>query len=259
MTSVSAKPQAHAHAVAPRSRAAAARLVAALVAAALPASAAPVTSSGASSSPAPSLSPSAERASAAAPPAAIPPLASPRKTSYRLALATLYTLAPFAAAGVGHALSRSGGPDSLVVVGAGAMFFAPAVLHIAHGKAAHGVLSFLGIAAGTTIGTIVGGFIGGMITYGQCDPDEDSDGCDFAAYEGLAYGLVIGGVLSYAGIATYDVLEHGSVVTGETSADQVSPDRALQLWVRPAPSPFGEHAEARPLFGGLQLGVLMPW
>jgi hypothetical protein len=256
--SVPVKRQTNSHAVAPHSRRAAARLVAALVATSLPASAAPATSTGVGAPAAARVSPHAEPSPAAPPPVIPPPVIAPEK-SYRLPLAVMYSLAPFAAAGVGRTLSLSGVPDVLVGVSAGAMFFTPAVLHIAYGKPGHGILSFLALAGVTTIGTVVGGFIGSLITYGQCDPDEDSDGCDFAAYEGLPYGLVIGGVLSYAGMATYDVIEHGSVVTGETSPDQASPDQAWQLWVRPAPSPFAEHAEARPFVGGLQLGVLVPW
>jgi hypothetical protein len=288
MASVPVKPQIDAHAVAPHSRppavhlvtarvvtarvvtarvvaarAVAARAVAALVVATLPASAAPTASARAGAAPAVTVTPSAEPAPAAPPPV-VPPPVSTREKSYRLPLAILYTLAPFAAAGVGRTLSLSGSPDILVGVSAGAMFFTPAVLHIAHGKPGHGVLSFLALAGVTTIGTVVGGFLGSMITYGQCDPDEDSDGCDFAAYEGLPYGLVIGGVLSYAGMATYDVIEHGSVVAGDASPDGPSPDpasegQAWQLWVRPAPSPFAEHAEGQPLVGGLQLRVLVPW
>lgn len=200
----------------------------------------------------------------APPPPVIPPLVTPEHRSYRLALAAAYSLAPFAAVGVGHAISRNGSHDAVVAITAGAIFFTPSIIHIAHGKTGHGVVSFLAMAGLTGAGTVVGAIVGGGIGQAGCDPDVDSDSCDFAAFPGIAIGAFVGGVLTYTGYAIYDVVTEGEVVLPRRSDDQ-----ALQLWVRPTPGtmlasaqPGLDETSSLPAglqLDGLQLGVSAPW
>ena len=166
--------------------------------------------------------------------------------------------------GVGHAISRSGAHDTVVALTAGAIFFTPSVIHIAHGKTGHGVVSFLAMAGLTGAGVVVGALIGGGIGQAGCDPEQDSEGCDFAAFPGIAIGGFVGGVLTYTAYSIYDVVTEGEVVMRRSSDEQ-----ALQLWVRPTPG--AALASAQPGLGetaaspaglqldGLQLGVSAPW
>lgn len=189
----------------------------------------------------------ASRQEPSAPPASAPP----GEESYRGLLAASYLLAPFAALGVGHLLSEAEADDGLAVLGAGAMFLAPAAVHMSNGKVAHGPLAFLGLAASTGVGTLLGGFVGYNLAAQGCDPAEDSDGCSFAGLDGLIIGALVGGVSGYTGFAIYDVSENGAV-------DAPPPDHAsLELWLSPLPAAKRDHAEATTPFGGLQIGATL--
>jgi hypothetical protein len=167
-----------------------------------------------------------------------------------------YVVAPFAAVGLGHALSSSGSADVVAGVGVGLMAMLPATVHIAYGKTGYGLLSYLELAALTGLGVVVGGTVGGLITFAACDPEQDSDNCDFAVFPGAPIGAFIGGVLLYSGFAVYDVMANGSVMVGrEQDQDQAR----LQLWLGPAPAALAEAPERDALWSGLQLGLAGQW
>jgi hypothetical protein len=157
------------------------------------------------------------------------------------------------AAAVGYALAEMEVSDGGAVLGAGAMFFAPAAVHLAHGKVVHGPLAFLGLAGSTAVGTVLGGMVGYGLDSSDCDPEEDSEGCAFAGFGGLILGALLGGVAGYAGFAIYDVSVNGAVPLEESRADRAS----LQLWLSPLPAARSERAEATTPFGGLQIGALL--
>jgi hypothetical protein len=125
---------------------------------------------------------------------------------------------------------------------------------MANGKLAHGPLSFLGLAASTGVGTVVGGFVGYNLDSAGCDPDEDSDSCDFAGLGGLIIGGLLGGVTGYTGFAIYDVLENGAV---EHDAAPPTDSASLDLWLSPLPAARAERAEVAVPFGGVQLGATL--
>lgn len=193
------------------------------------------------------------------PPAAAPapppePVTPPREESYRGLLTASYVLAPLAALGVGHMLSEAEADDTLAVLGAGSMFFAPAAVHMANGNVGHGPLAFLGLAASTGVGTLLGGVVGYNLALTDCDPDEDSDGCTFAGLGGLILGAVLGGVTGYTGFAIYDVSANGAVTIEE---EPPAGHASLQLWLSPLPAVKREQPGASGPFGGLQIGATL--
>jgi hypothetical protein len=235
MPSVFYPPQSFVHTVVPRSRRSAA-VFALLLAFA--------------SWPRPALAAPPDPAEAS--PAQAKPTYLPREESYRGALTLSYVLAPFLALGFGSLLSGGDADDGVAAFGAGSMLLAPAVVHMSHGKVLHGPLSFLGLASSTTVGTLLGGLIGFNLDSLDCDPAEDSDGCDFAGLNGLVVGALLGGVVGYTGFAIYDVTANGALVLDEAPP----PDRAaLQLWLSPLPAAKNERAEAAAPFGGLLIGA----
>ena len=241
MPSVSDRPQLAARAVAPYSRAGAVGLALIWPSTAVAAPETDDEPAAVSAEPVPAKS------------SPIRPLTVPDHESYRVLLSVSYALAPFAAVGLGHALSRNGSGDTAAGVGVGLGFFIPAVVHMAHGKPGHGVISFIELAGLTGVGVVVGGGIGGIISQAGCDPEEDSEGCDFAAFPGLAYGAVIGGVLAYTGFAIYDVLANGDVLHARDSADAAS----LRLSFSPLPASRDVRADQQPAWGGVWLGATL--
>jgi hypothetical protein len=177
----------------------------------------------------------------------------PREQSYRGLLTTSYVLAPFFALGVGGLLSKLEADDTVAVLGASTMFFAPAAVHMAHGKVAHGPLAFLGLAGSTAVGTLVGGAVGYGLSSIGCDPAEDSEGCDFAGYGGLIVGALLGGIGGYTGFALYDVSVNGAVASHASRANGAW----LQLWLSPLPGAKREHTAATAPLGGLAIGATL--
>jgi hypothetical protein len=177
----------------------------------------------------------------------------PAEKSYRDVLATSYVVAPALALAAGHTMAEMETSDSGAVLGAAALFLAPAIVHMAHGKGVHGPLAFLGMTAITTVGTLLGGMVGHGIAASGCDPEEDSEGCDFAGINGFVLGALIGGVGGYTGFAIYDVSENGAVPLEEPRGDRAS----LQLWLSPLPAARRERVEPAPAFGGVQIGATL--
>ncbi|HTV19317.1 MAG TPA: hypothetical protein VMG12_11615 [Polyangiaceae bacterium] len=177
----------------------------------------------------------------------------PAEDSYRTLLATSYVLAPFAALAVGGALSEAEARDEGAVLVASSMFLAPAVVHMAHGKLEHGPLAFLGMAGSTAVGIVAGGAIGYAIDSADCDPDEDSDSCDFAGIGGLIFGALFGGVAGYTGFAIYDVTMNGAVQHEQPASDQAS----LQLWLTPLRAARHEREQTAAPVDGLMLGATL--
>jgi hypothetical protein len=177
----------------------------------------------------------------------------PREQSYRGLLATSYVLAPFLALGVGHLLSELEADDTVAVLGAGTMFFAPAAVHMAYGNVGHGPLAFLGLAGSTAAGTLLGGAVGYGLSSIGCDPAEDSEGCDFAGFGGLVVGGLLGGIGGYTGFALYDVSVNGAVARKRAPRDGHA---SLQLWLSPLPAAKTERAAGAP-FGGLAIGAIL--
>jgi hypothetical protein len=170
--------------------------------------------------------------------------------SYRGALTASYVMAPLLALGVGGLLSGMEVDDTWAVLGGTAMFLAPAAVHMGHGNVTQGPVSFLLLAGATGAGVLLGGLTGYYIDSADCDPAQDSDGCDFAGFTGLVAGALIGGVGAYTGYAIYDVSENGALPLDESATDEAR----LELWLSPVATPSRSRGEARP-FDGVQLGA----
>jgi len=176
----------------------------------------------------------------------------PREDSYRGLLTASYILAPFAALAVGGGLSELEVSDELAVFGAGSMFLAPSIIHGAHGNEL-APLSFFGLVGSTVGGMFIGGVAGYYFGGLGCDPEEDSDSCDFAALGGVVYGALLGSVAGYTSFAIFDVAMNGAVPMEDPRADRAT----LQLWVNPLPAVRTERAESTSPFSGVQLGATL--
>ena len=171
--------------------------------------------------------------------------------SYRGALTASYVMAPLLALGVGGLLSGMEADDTWAVLGGTAMFLAPAAVHMGNGNVAQGPLSFLLLAGSTGAGMLLGGLTGYYVDAADCDPDQDSDSCDFAGFAGLVVGTLIGGVVGYTGFAIYDVSENGAVPLDESATDHAR----LELWLSPVAAPQRSRVDASSPFAGVQLGA----
>src|SRR5688572_3130700 len=137
------------------------------------------------------------------PRAPAPATALPPPESYRGWLAASYVFAPFAALAAGSALATLTQDDTLATLGSGTLLLAPAAVHAAHGNAAHGGLSLLGLAGATGASVLAGAGLGFALDYAACDTHADA-GCG-GRVDGMLIGAMLGGLAGYAGFAIYDV------------------------------------------------------
>jgi hypothetical protein len=204
----------------------------------------------AASAPAASARPASEHPSRAELPPEIP--TSPVRHSHAGLLTASYVLAPLLALAVGGGISKLTKRDEISVTGGCLMFLLPASVHVAHGKAGQGLVSFAQMVGFTLVGGVVGGIIGGVYSSETCTSDS-SDGCEFAGLAGLMGGSLIGGVAGYTGFAIYDVWANATYLTDEPGAPEADA-ASLPLWVQPVPA-RAEQANAVGPWSGLQLGL----
>jgi hypothetical protein len=182
----------------------------------------------------------------------------PEEESYRGLLAATYALAPFVSLAIGGVLSEHGAPDESAVLAASTMFLAPAIVHMSHGRVEHGPLSFLGLAGSTALGVVLGGAAGYAIDSADCDPDQDSDSCDFAGIAGAVVGSLLGGVSGYTAFAVYDVSSNGAVSRAPDRSDQAGSDQAaVQLWLTPLRASKRERSEGTTPVDGVLIGATL--
>lgn len=190
--------------------------------------------------------------SATTEPAAAP--TPPTRHSYAGLLTATYVVAPLLAVAVGGGISQLTKRDEISVSGGCLMSLLPASVHVAHGNAGQGLGSFFGLVGVTFGSLVVGALVGGLISSQTCTSDS-SDGCDFAALNGVIAGSLIGGVAGYVGFAIYDVSANASHVSEPPAAAALSP----RLWLNPLPAPAEQGAmtagSAHAPWTGLQLGL----
>jgi hypothetical protein len=179
-----------------------------------------------------------------------PPVVDPERRSYALPLGVSYVLAPFLALGVGGGLSKLTNDDTLSVVGGGLMFLLPAAVHMAHGNVGHGAAVFPEQLLITAFSVFAAGGVGYAIGAASCPGDGEE--CDYAGWEGLIVGALVGGVAGYTAFAIYD-LDNDAWVPAKAAAPQAS----LRLWLSPLPRSTRARAEAAGPWRGLQLGVTL--
>jgi hypothetical protein len=97
---------------------------------------------------------------------------------------------------------------------------------------------------------VLAGGIGYVIGNQGC-PDHDSEECDFAGFNGLMLGAVLGSVAGYTTYAIVDVASNASVLREKP----LRPTAALQFWLRPQASRERQRADNGVRWDGLQLGV----
>ncbi len=179
----------------------------------------------------------------------------PERHSYAGLLTATYVLAPLLAVAVGGGISTLTKRDEISVTGGCLMSLLPGSVHVAHGNAGQGIASFAGLVGVTLGGVVLGAIVGGSMTSATCDSDV-SDGCDFAALDGIIGGALVGGVVSYVGFAIYDVSANAYYET-ETLAPEAA---TLQLWLNPVPAARAENVSGPTTsipWSGLQLGLTL--
>jgi hypothetical protein len=179
-----------------------------------------------------------------------PPVVDPERRSYALPLGVSYVLAPFLALGVGGGLSKLTNDDTLSVVGGGLMFLLPAAVHMAHGNLGHGAAVFPEQLLITAFSLFAGGGIGYAIGAAGCPGNGEE--CDFAGWNGLLAGALVGGLAGYTAFAIYDV--HNDAWA---PAKNASPLASLRLWLNPLPRSSSARTEPASPWHGLQLGVTL--
>jgi hypothetical protein len=166
-----------------------------------------------------------------------------------------YVAAPLVAFAVGTGVSQLTNEEAVLIPVVGSLFMLPAVVHMAHGKVGHGLLSALELGGLTFAGVLAGGLVGGLITQRECGPDENSDYCDFSALPGLIGGALVGGIAGYTAFAIYDVSVNSEVLVGETRDDEQG--ASVQLWLAPVPAPHRTGGDASPKWSGLWMGATL--
>jgi hypothetical protein len=178
-------------------------------------------------------------------------LIDPERQSYQVPLAASYVLAPLLALGVGGGLSKLTNNDTLAVVGGGLMFFAPATVHIIHGNGGHGLASFPELLALTALSVFLAGGVGYIIGAAGCTSDGEE--CDFAGFEGMIYGALLGGVTAYTSYAIYDVSANAFVVHERRDDARGS----IRFWLSPVGTARRGVARVPNAWTGFQLGATL--
>lgn len=199
------------------------------------------------------------RSAAAADGAGATPARSEEQGGYGLPLGIAYALAPFAAFGIGGALSGWGSSDEAAIAAAAPLFLAPAAVHVyegAPGRAVGALGSMLGL---TFAGTILGAGAGYLENQISCDPERDSE-CNDRGIGTTILGSAIGVVVGYASNAILDVALNSSAPEPAV-AEPARAALAASVWLAPVNGSAGRDQQAArakpPAFAGLVVGLAL--